>query len=75
MLFVEDVDLQHRIIHVRRSAWRGQLQTPKTVNAIRHFSISLKLADHIAEYLDERRAGLLFSTRTGKPFDNYNVVS
>lgn len=78
-LGVSDVDLQNRVIKVWRSAWRGCLQTPKTNNAVRHFPISSNLADHIKQYLETgwktNPGGLLFCTRTGKPLDNYNVVT
>ena len=39
-LFAEDVDNGRQFIHVRRSAWRAQLQTPKTGAAVRSFPIS-----------------------------------
>lgn len=78
-LGVSDVDLESRIIKVWRSAWRGSLQTPKTSSAVRHFPISKNLADHIERYLKadskQNSDGLLFCTRTGKAFDNYNIVT
>jgi len=78
-LGVSDVDLTNRVIKVWRSAWRGNLQTPKSTNAVRHFPISTNLADHIRQYLGtDWKANpddLLFCTRTGKPLDNYNVVT
>ena len=78
-LGVSDVDLTNRVIKIWRSAWRGTLQTPKTNNAVRHFPISANLADHIRQYLGtdwkENADGLLFCTRTGKPLDNYNIVT
>ncbi|MGA8150730.1 MAG: site-specific integrase [Terriglobales bacterium] len=74
-LFVEDVNLTDRLIHVRRSAWRGKLQTPKTENAIRTFPISPTLADHIAGHVAKRKSGLLFPTRCGTPYDNANIVA
>ena len=73
-LFAEDVDLDAQFIHVKRSAWRAQLQTPKTENAVRSFPISPVLAEHLKAFIGERE-GLLFATRTGRPLDNYNIVS
>lgn len=77
-LGIEDVDLEHRLISVRRSAWRGQLQTPKTPNAIRTLPISENLAAHLQSYIDTARRknekGLLFATRTGNPYSNGEVV-
>jgi integrase len=49
-LLVEDVDFENCLIHVRRSAWRGKLQTPKTGNAVRHFPISKTLVEHIQTF-------------------------
>jgi len=78
-LGVDDVDLDKSILKVWRSAWRGKLQTPKTNNAVRHFPISENLAAHIRQYLQsdwkKNPDGLLFCTKTGKPLDNYNVVT
>jgi integrase len=73
-LFVEDMDLPRQFIHVKRSAWRAQLQTPKTGKAVRSFPISPALAVHLAAFIGDR-TGLVFATRTGKPLDNYNVVT
>lgn len=73
-LQVEDLDLRNSVIRVRRSAWRGTLQTPKTVNAVRTFAISPELTEHLTRHVCERKTGQLFSTRTGRPLDNYNVV-
>ncbi|HYW36865.1 MAG TPA: site-specific integrase [Terriglobales bacterium] len=73
-LFAEDVDLARQFIHVKRSAWRAQLQTPKTENAVRSFPISPALSEHLAAFIGERK-GLLFATRTGHPLDNYNIVT
>jgi integrase len=73
-LFVEDMDLPRQFIHVKRSAWRAQLQTPKTGNAVRSFPISPALAVHLVAFIGDR-TGLIFATRTGKPLDNYNVVT
>ena len=73
-LFTEDVDLAQQFIHVKRSAWRAQLQTPKTGNAVRSFPISPALSEHLTVFIGERK-GLLFATRTGHPLDNKNVVT
>jgi integrase len=77
-LSVDDVDLEHRIICVRRSAWRGDLQTPKTPNAIRTFAISQNLAIHLQGYLKaqwkENPERLLFPNRKGEAFDNNDIV-
>jgi integrase len=77
-LGVDDIDLEHLTITVWRSAWRGTLQTPKTDNAIRCFSISPELAAHVKNYLDstwrDNPDRLLFSTKTRRPYNNADVV-
>jgi len=47
----EDVDLDARIIRIRRSAFQGKLQTPKTGNAVRAIRISGQLARELRGYL------------------------
>jgi integrase len=72
-LMVEDVF--DRAVFVRRSAWRGKLQTPKSPKAVRRVEISSALAEHLARHIGDRKTGLVFQTREGTAFDNYNVVS
>jgi integrase len=50
-LFVSDIDFENNVIFVRRSAYQGHLQTPKTDNAVRAFPISRALADHVLEFI------------------------
>lgn len=85
-LYVEDVDFARNIISVRRSAFRSEIQTPKTSRAVRAFPISQALANHVRMYVIAKQAGevaedcaspvstsgLLFSTN-GRPYDNGNV--
>lgn len=74
-LFVDDVDFDRQMIHVRRSAWRGQLQTPKSGNAVRSFPISSSLMNVIRDYVhNNERNGLLFTSVSGRPLDNGLVV-
>jgi integrase len=73
-LQVDDLDLDHSLLYVRRSAWRAHLQTPKTANAIRRVTLSDALVAHLREYLKTtwrpNKLNMLFSTRTGRPCDN-----
>ena len=48
-LYKSDVDA--RKIRIARSAFRKQIQTPKTVNAVREIAISGQLARHLEEYV------------------------
>jgi integrase len=51
----EDVDLDARIIRIRRSAFQGKLQTPKTGNAVRTIPISRALAQTLQYFPMETR--------------------
>lgn len=77
-LCVDDLNFDDRMIVVRRSTFRGKLQTPKTATAVRAMSISESLTSHLKLYLqrDYRKNPdrLLFASRQGKPLDNSNVV-
>lgn len=75
-LFIEDVDLENCLVHVRRSAFEGKLQTPKTGNAVRSFPVSFNLMNHIRLYVHNReRKGLLFRTVSGRPYRNGEIVA
>jgi integrase len=50
-LYRSDVDA--RTIRIARSAFRKQIQTPKTVNAVREIAISGQLARHLEEFYDQ----------------------
>lgn len=77
-LQVEDVDFSRNVIHVRRSAWEGELQSPKTRNARRAISITKSLADMLKNHLDGRTSGLVFPCHgyNGQqgPLRNSNVL-
>lgn len=74
--------LQGRIIEISQSVWQQDIQTPKTENAIRRFSISQRLADDLREYIAAAKAdktsprnphGLVWTTEEGNPLsmDNF----
>ena len=77
-LQVEDIDFSRNVIHVRRSAWEGELQSPKTRNARRAISVTRSLANMLKDHLDGRTTGLLFPCRAYKgrqrPLRNSNVL-
>ncbi len=76
-LRVEDMDLESCIVNVRQSVWRGQVQSPKTVNSIRQFAISPKLNGHLRSFLGTWRSnplGLVFTTCTGRPWAPCNLM-
>lgn len=71
-------DVQGRVLHIRQSVWQRQIQTPKTVNAVRKFPIGESLAAAIEEHVKETKdhknpEGLVFTAETGRPLsmDNF----
>lgn len=77
-LQVDDIDFSRNVIHVRRSAWEGELQSPKTRNARRAISITKSLANMLKGHLDGRTTGLVFPCRAyngiQRPLRNSNVL-
>jgi integrase len=62
-----------RVLHVRRSIWRGQEQEPKTVNAVRVVDIPEVLARELRGYVP-RVSGYLVATAQDKPLQQRNVL-
>jgi integrase len=63
-----------RTISVEQSCWEGEIQPPKTKNAYRRVDVCPTLAALLRAFLGERRSGLLFSNRSGKPLSQTNVA-
>lgn len=63
-----------RVLHIRRSIWRGKEQEPKTPNAVRVVDIPEHLAKEIREYLSLGTHGYLFATKQGKALQQRNVL-
>jgi integrase len=68
-----DFGPEFRVLHVRRSIWRGQEQEPKTTNAVRTVDVPEELARIIRTYA-AGADGYLFRTATGRPLDQRNVL-
>jgi integrase len=62
-----------RILHVRRSIWRGREQEPKTANAVRVVDIPEVLARELRGYVSGV-SGYLFATAQGRPLQQRNVL-
>jgi integrase len=62
-----------RLLHVRRSIWRGREQEPKTPNALRIVDIPEVLACELRGYVVGVN-GYLFGTAQGKPLQQRNVL-
>jgi integrase len=73
-LVVGDIDFSRCVIHVRRSAWDGKTQSPKSRNAYRAVDVQPSLIAHLRDYLSARSEGLVFASRNGKPLRNSNVL-
>jgi integrase len=77
-LKVEDLNFDYRALRIRRSVWKGELQTTKSKKGVRTFAISTQLCEHLKTYLlDQWRDNtekLLFCTREGTPYDNRDIV-
>ncbi len=58
----------NRIIRVRKSIWRGRIQEPKTVSAVRDIDLSLAANEMLKKFARGRPQGeFLFRTKSGKP--------
>jgi len=73
------LDIRHlssdcRTISVEQSCWEGEMQTPKTRNAFRQVDLCASLADLLKAFVGDRRSGLLFTNRSGKPLSQTNLL-
>lgn len=73
-LHAEDFDLNRRVIHIRRSVWRGQEVSPKTQKGYRDVWIDSTTAKALADHLGERTSGRVFQTRCGTPLSDHDVL-
>jgi integrase len=76
-LSVEDLDFTKRQISVRRSVWRGKIQTPKSSHSVAVLPMPNALAVMLEAYLtkwEPNRERLLFAGRFGNPFTGEKVV-
>jgi integrase len=73
----EDIDFEHRCIHIRRSAWYGRIQSTKSTISAAPITLPVVLASVLGEYRKEWKPnaqGFLFTTRNGRPPSSNNVV-
>jgi integrase len=73
-LRVEDVDLNGSIISVRRSAWEGGEQTPKTKNAVRKIGIDAELVSILREHMAQRKIGVVLRAKNENPLRESNIL-
>ena len=63
-----------RVLHVRQSVWNRKPQEPKTANAVREVDICPALAAMLKEFIGDRKSGFLFTSETGRPLSDTNVL-
>jgi integrase len=76
-LSIDDLDFERKEIHVRRSVWRGKIQTPKSAASEGVLPMPEALAVMLKTYVSEWRPNplrLLFVNERGNPFIGENVV-
>jgi integrase len=73
----DDLDFVHRLIHVRRSAWYGRVQTLKSRSSRADVVMPEALLTLLQEYMATWKAnpeGFLFVNRNGRPYAANKVV-
>jgi integrase len=73
-LEVSDVSGDGMKLTIRQSVWNGRIQTPKTTNAFREIDLHPSLAAMLRAHIGQRMSGLLFSTASGKPISQTNIL-
>ncbi len=73
-LQVEHISPDFRTLSIRQSVWNGVIQSPKTDSAIREVDLNGELAELLKEIVGDRKNGLVFTTRTGKPLHQSNTL-
>jgi len=63
-----------RALSVRQSVWEGDVQAPKTPNAIREVDLCSALAAMLKAFIGDRKDGFLFRNRRGKPLSQTNLL-
>lgn len=74
-LEVADIDFKAKAIRVRRSAWRGKIQTTKTRTSEAALPMPELLASILQEHVGKRKDGMLFTNRFGRIFVADRVVT
>jgi len=72
-----DIDLDRKLLHIRRSAWYGKIQTTKNQASDAVLPMPSALVETLKEYRanwTSNPAGLLFVTRNGRPPSSNKVV-
>jgi len=73
-LSVEDVDLERGVLNVRKTAWYGHIQTAKSVGSENTIPVPENLAEMLRKVIGDRRQGLLFVNKAGRPYTSSGKV-
>ena len=73
-LEVKHVSPDGGVISVRQSVWAGNIQSPKTDNAIREIDVDPSVAGMPRTFIGDRKAGFVFCTSTGTALSASNVL-
>lgn len=71
---ITDIDFIRNQIHIKRSVYDGEVQTPKTQNAYRVIDVQAWLIDLIKQHIGDRKAGLLFINNRNQALRNTTVL-
>jgi integrase len=73
----QDIDLDKRLLHIRRSAWCGKIKTAKNESSESILPIPEPLAEILRQYRQDWKpnpTGFLFATRNGRPPSSNKVL-
>jgi integrase len=73
-LEVTDIDFQRNFIKIRRSAYEGKIQSPKSQNAYRVIDVQPWVLELVKRYLRGRTSGLVVRTKNNQPLRHSNVL-
>ena len=72
-LQIEDVDIEHSVLYIRRGAVGGKLGPTKSRNSRRVVSVHRSFVDEVALLLNGRHSGPVFRSRKGTPRRQSNL--
>jgi len=73
-LEIQDVSPDASTLRIRQSVWNGRKQAPKTHSALREVDLCPSLAAMLKAFIGERKDGLLFQTKNGRPLLQSNII-
>lgn len=74
-LYVEDLDFEANLIHIRRGAWNGKIQQLKTPESESDLPLPPQVKEMLREYLKDHKHQVLFANKCGGPYKREYVVT